>query len=490
MDVQKLFFNAPKTCFNVVTGKKIADDVLSLSRFRNDWAYVFFADNKAMLLDENGREIAKTKHLKIADGNHFVIENEDYSFSLFDASGRMLFDKVQDVSLFENGWFVICQNNEKTLYRDDLTLMFTGFCAAYLWEDAEFIIIEYSPDLFTVYRKDGSVVAENVLNYQFMSNSYYCLQFHDGTFVVYDDEAHTQVVCEGLYPRLLKGKTFKALENDPNAIVANMLLYRSDGTKLLSCYRDYIYIPNGLFAAKTADCLVLYNDKMEVVNEQIVGLGLSSCQKFALVSDIDGMDYLYDGDGKLQRRGVELSLCGGNCFWEKQKSEDTGVLFDANLNVVAENVEDADVFANGWKLIYKCYPDTENIVYELYDCDGKCMAVSNSELVYAEDCKVWAVQENDGKFKLVHEELGCVVRDADDIMLVDALAVVKRGCIFEIYSLTQFNDYSSRATKNLQLMLPIWSGSRRDLLKTVVLCGGGCSSDEEDFAPMLAKYRS
>lgn len=95
---------------------------------------------------------------------------------------------------------------------------------------------------------------------------------------------------------------------------------------------------------------------------------------------------------------------------------------------------------------------------------------------------MWFVTQDEQKFSLWHEALGCVVNDADRIVFYEALAFVKRGNLFEVYSLTQMNACQSNGEKEkLQLSLPIWSGSKSELKKTAILSRDGCSGLTGDF---------
>lgn len=474
--MQKFIFNEPETCFNATTGRKIADDVIETTLFRNQWTANVFADKSESLIDEKGCVIAGKVAVCEAVGTNYVVENEDGTRSLFNADGKVLFDKVQDIALFNNGWVFIYQNGVKALYRDDLTLFLRGLHMMDFTPDNEFVLItKQTKMLWTIYRKDGSVLADEVRWYYFLTPTFYWLEFDDKT-VVYDDDAHTQFVCDRKEPCLLEGKTFQIRGDNGRD------LYRTDGTKLLSGYWHYRVNPNGTILARVDEhSMDLFNANLELLQSHVTGMCVVGYHNFLLFSDGD-KTYLYDDDGKLIRKADNLDTCGGGYFLEKQNNQELGVLLDANMKVVENNVYCAEVFDNGWMLLLIGNPENDKVVYELRNNEGKSVATSRFKIYYHEEFKVWFVTQDEQKFSLCHETHGCVVNDADRIVFYEALAFVKRGNLFEIYSLTQMNACSSNDEKEkLQLLLPIWSGAKSELKKTAILSADGWSGLTGDF---------
>ncbi len=471
MEVKNFVFNVPQTCFNVGTGRKIADNILAVSLFRNQWTYGVFADNSAILWDDKGKEISKTTRLKMADGKFFVVENEDGTQSLINAFGCILFDRVEKVELLDNGWFVIRQNDKNALYRGDLSFVLDGFLRVKLTEAQTFVLAQYQTDLWTVFRCDGTFVADNVIDFQFISATFYCLKFADKN-MVFDEEKHSQVVCNGKSLCLLKGNTFKAL------VDGQMVLYRTNGSKLLSGYQDYIATCNGLFLARRDDfSYVLFDADFQIINERVVSVTAVDYNDFLLVSNENGY-YLYNACGKLIRKADYLEICGCGYFLEKQKNQQNGVLLNADMIEVERDVFFAEVYPNGWLSIYKF----DNGIYELRNQDGVCVATSHFEIEYVHEYKVWIVCQDDFKCALWHENLGCIVCDVDKIVLFDALAIVKSQDACKIYSLTLLNDASSNVDAAEQ-MQPIWASSlsMTDLLEKVAFCSEGYSANSQEF---------
>ena len=481
MEVQNFVFNTPKTCFNALTGQKIADDVIELFLFRNQWVYTLSVNDGAVLWDEKKHKIVESNHVIMAFSRFYLLENDDNTQSLYDASGKVLFDKVQEVLLFPCGWFVVCQNGEKALYRDDASFVLKGFLQVTLTQTGVFVLAEYEPDDWTVYRRDGSMVAEHVKDFQFLSETFYSLTFED-KIVIYDDKAQTQIISPGEFPRLLFGNRFVAV------VDGWVTLFRANGKKMTACHKDYFSFDNGLFLVKRNDDTVeLCNAKCRVLHKFVHAVGSAGYQNFLIVT-AEGRDYLYDNKGKLIYQADNLEVCGGGFFLEKKKNQKSGTLLKYDLSVVAEDVLEAEVFHNGWMMLERAEMETENFVFELCHSDARRVAVSGFAFEYDEKFKVWVRQNKKGKFSLWHEVHGCVVRDADRIILTDALALSRRGNICSIYSLTKINVIDSDEKKvNLDFMLPIWSGSGRDLLKTVALCGGDCLGNEEDFFALLSR---
>lgn len=481
MDVQNFVFNTPKTCFNAVTGQKIATDALELHLFRNQWTYAFSIYDGAVLRDDKNHEIAQRNDVMIAFARFYLLENEDKTQSLYDASGKVLFDKVQGVLMFPCGWFIVCQNDERALYRDDASLVLKGFRQVKLVQDGDFVLAEYEPDDWTIYRRDGSLIAEHVKNFQFMDNSFYCFAFEDKN-VVYDDEKKTQFAAAGAFPRLMPGHKFADVSNGQWA------LFRSDGKKIMMGHKDYFSLSNGLFVVKRDDdSIALCNDKRQVLHASVDGIGSGGYQQFLLVT-ADGQDYLYDNEGKLIYRADSLTVCGGGFFLEKKKNQKIGTLLKYDLSVVAESVVNAEVFHNGWMMLEKADYRAENRVFELRNQNARCVAVSNCAIEYNEDFHVWIKQNKKGKYILCHEDCGCAILDADKIIFAGALALSKRGNICSVYSLTKMNEHSPEGQKiDMDFLLPIWSGSRRDLVKDVALCGGSCIGNEDDFYELFRR---
>lgn len=476
METERFVFDTPKTCFNSQTGKKIADNVAALILFQNNWGYALLDDQKDVLLDENGQKVAENVNLDQVGMSCYVVGNDDdnKTVSLLTADGRVLFDHVQDVELFDCGWFIVQQNDVCALYRQDLSLVIKGFIQVTLLGDGEFIVAEHEPEVLTIYRGDGSILARNVKDFQFMTSTFYWLRFEDKT-IIFDDIAKTQSVCVGELPELLLGNMYKAVSN------GLLHLYRADGQMVLAAHKDYYCFDNGMILAqRDDDSWLLFNPHMEVVADEVMNFSGGFDDEFLAVSTRE-FDYLFDDKGNLVREDVFIKRCGHRCFLLKENGFEAGVLCRYDLTELETGVVDVDVFDNGWSVREKSpLPGQKETYYKLVDDENLFVASSPSYIDYQETYGTWIICNEKNKFSFHHVERGTLFEDADKIIAIGACLLVRRSLMVEIYSLPQLVEPQPLGTIP-QPWMPIWSGDILSLKKSVSFCGGTCFGGEVDF---------
>ena len=477
MEIERFLFDTPKTCFNSVTGKLIAHDVVGMSLFANQACYCLLDDEKDVLFDAKGQKVAEDLNLLDVVGNFYLIKNEDDTQSLITFDGRVLFDQVKDVVFSPIGWFmVVSQDGSKALYRSDLSLAAKDFIQASVMNDGVYFFVEHEPQNWTCYLNDGTVFAQNVKEFQFFSPTFYILTFQDKT-VVYDDEKHTQFVCEASLPQLMFGKKFKAVSR------GNMQLYRSDGTLLLFGHKDYLSFDNGMIMARRDDnSLLLYDDELNVLVDDITDFE-GGLENELLKVTSNGCDYLFNNAGKLFRKADRIKLCGQCCFLMIEKGQEAGAFCGSDGEVLAQDVLDAVVFGNGWILLEKAPGDGGSETYmELRTDEGALVASSPLGIEYLDGYRAWIIQTSKDKCSLFHAELGALVKNADEIVAVGAFVIVKKKTGIDIFSLRELNEQKPKAAQqNKTEMKPAWHGSVQELAHNVSFCSGDCIGNTGDF---------
>lgn len=481
METERFLFDTPKTCFNSVTGKKIADNVVAMSVFATQESYCFLKDDTDVLLDAKGQKIADRLNLIDVDHSRYIVDNDDDTMSLWTSDGRVLFDKMQNIVFSPNGWFVVVdKNGVKALYRPDLTLAAKEFLQASVMGSGECFFAEYEPKNWTAYYADGTVLAQNVKEFQFLSPTFYILTFQDKT-VVYDDEKHTKFVCEASLPQLLFGHKLKAVSN------GNLLLYRSDGFLLWGGHKDYLSFDNGLgFAKRDDDTCFVFNAQLDIVVDNVTDFDGGLHGEFLLVSTED-KDYLFDNNGHLLREADDIQLCGQNCFLLKNGKNNVGVLYAEDGSVLDKGVIDAVVFDDGWFLMEKApiMPHHESY-FELRDNDGVFVTTSPFVIEYFGDYKAWMVQKDDHKFVLYHDDYGVVLDDVDKMVSVGAFILTRKGDVVDVFSLAEFNERKTKGVEQHENVLTsLWHGSIHDVANDVCFCGGDCIGNMADFSDIF-----
>lgn len=481
MEIERFIFDTPKTCFNSVTGKLMAHDVVGMCLFANQAYYCLLDNDKDVLFDAKGQKVAEDLNLLDVDGNFYLIKNDDGSLNLLSLDGRVLFECVQNVVFSVAGWFlVVYQDGSKVLYRPDLSVAAKDFLQARVMNDSCCFFVEYEPKNWTCYLTDGTVFAKNVKDFQFFSPTFYILTFQDKT-VVYDDEKHTQFVCEACLPRLMFGKKIKAVSN------GHVQLYRADGTLLLFGHKDYLSFENGMILAKRDDdSLLLYDDELNVVADNVTDLdGGVGGELLKLRSN--GYDYLFNNSGKLFRKANSIQLCGQCCFLMKEKGQEAGAFCGSDGAVLAQGVLDAIVFGNGWVLMEKAPIEGHTDTYMMLRADdGAFVASSPFGIEYLEEAKAWIIQTSEDKYSLFHAEFGALVENADRIVAVGNMVLVKKKTGVDIYSLCELNEPRPKGVQpDKPEMKPVWHGSVEELAHNVTFCGGDCDGGISDFVDIL-----
>lgn len=478
MEIERSIYDAPKTCFNSVTGKKIADKMVAFSLFSNNWGYCLFENEKDELLDADGKKVAENISLFDASGSMYLVENEDGSRAMRSYDGRVLFDKKRDIIFSPNGWFVVIeQNGEKALYRKDLSLAVKGFLRCRVISHGEYFAAEFEDDLWTFYRADGSIFAQNVKEYQFHSSTFYLLKFADNKTVIYDEEKHSEFVCDAVLPQLMFGHMLKAVSN------GNLQLYRSDGTLLIGGHKDYLSFENGMVLVKREDdSLFLFNAEIDVVADMITDIDGGINGEFLKVS-AEGQDYLFDNDGKLVFKADKIILCGNNCFLHKEKNQKVGTLHAQDTSVMAEDIIDAIVYKNGWVLLQKtpAMPDSSSYL-ELKTDEGVFVAASLHDIEYLEEFNAWIEQKDKQNYTLYHGEFGEMLTDMDKIVRIGAMVLARKNNEVDVYSLAQLHEKEPlTGQKTEKKLASLWHGSVEDLAKNVCFCGGDTFGNVSDF---------
>lgn len=480
MEIESFLFDAPKTCFNSVTGKKIAHNVVGLVLFRNQWCYCLFDDDEDMLLDEKGVKVVGNVKLLDAENSAYLIANDDDTQSLLAKDGRVLFDKVRNIVFSSTGWFVVVdQNDKKKFYRPDFSLAVEDFLRYGVIDDdeKELFFVENEPDKITLYQTDGTVFASNVKKFQFMSPTFYLLTMDDKT-VVFDNEKNTEFVCSDALPQLTFGNMVKTVGND-----GCMHLYRADGTLLLSGHRDYFGFDNGMILVVYDDGFpVLFNSHLETITDKIVDTEGGINGQFLKIST-GCVDYLFDDEGQLLHAADCILPCGHNYFLSKDKGNDVGVLYYPNGVIKEKGVVDAFVFDNGWMLLKKAAMAVKGDCYfVLKTSDDEFVTSSPYGIEYLPQYNVWISQKEKNRYALYHEMCGEVIDNIDKIINVGALVLARIGNIVDIYSLTDLNEMIAQGSEKIEnCWKSIWHGSLHELKSNVTFCSGACIGGAADF---------
>ena len=439
MELERFLFDAPKTCFNSVTGKKIADNVVAMSLFANQACYCFLENDSDVLFDANGHKIAEDINLLDVERTMYVVENDDETVSMLSNDGRVLFDKMQNIVFSPNGWFVVlAKDGTRALYRPDLTLAAKGFLQSSVMQNGECFFVEYEPQKWTAYAADGTVLAQNVKEFQFLSPTFYILSFEDKT-VVYDDEKQTQFVCEASLPQLMFGHMLKAVSQ------GNLQLYRADGARLLDNARGFEVLSNGLVWANPYakdDCL--YGRSLKPI---LVRFGLCCADNCGYLFRGD-KDYLFDEKGRhITTYPLNSTMaCGSGYYIALDGKKDVVVLHRPDASVLAANLVGAIVYPNHWKVLF--YSGNDEHVGARAHGLPRCTLLDDKDNVIVENADVLAylyyfgayVFAKDGKYSLLNAK-GEVIEEGADVICVfgDVYVVQREGQMMEVHFLANID---------------------------------------------------
>lgn len=477
MEIEKFMFTSPKTCFNSVTGRKIADNLLGGVVFDNQWCFCLFADKSFALIDEKGKVVVKDQNIGGVSGKFYSIYYEDQKQSVFSVDGKLLLDHVDDVEFLMNGWFIATQNGENSLYNPDGEVVVKGNGHILILEDASYFLIEDKPGWYSFY-KNGECYAQNIRYFNFHSKSFFALTFEDKT-IVYDLDAQTETVVKTPLVKLLLGKKFEAVENGQTS------LYKADGTLLLTGFVDYIAFENGLFVAQDENGdYSLFDEKAQKIVSEVIDVKVAGASDW-LVASTPEKDILFDEKGNLiiKAVGQAISICGKDTFLVTDMDSGVGNLYNKNLSVLVSDVIDAKFFDNGWCLLTLPPLSPEKKCYmKLLDNQGTFVAASEFGLEYIENYKAFIQYDENGKASLTFAGFDKSVSEADAILVLGEFYLVRKGNTVEIFSFKSFNPHPSKISSVLNVVNhSLWFGDMKELMAKIAFCSGQCMGNVCDF---------
>lgn len=478
MEIEKFMFTSPKTCFNSVTGRKIADNLLGLVLLDNQWSFCFFRDESFALIDEKGKVVVKNQNIGGASGKFYSIYHDDHRQSIYSVDGTLLVDNADDVNFLMKGWFIAAKDGVNTLYNPDGEPVISGEGRIFVLEDGSRFLVEDKSGSISLYNKKRECVTRNIHHFCFLSVNFFSLSFDDKT-VVYDLDAHTETVVKTPLVKLLLGKKFMAVEDGQTS------LYKADGSLLLTGFVDYVCFNNGLFIAKDENGYnSLFDEKSQEIVSGIVDVKFDSASDWLVVSTLE-KDFLFDETGKLLYKtyAQAISLCGKDTFLVTDTVSGLGCLYAKDLSILAPEVFEAKFFDNGWCLLTlpplspgkKCY-------VKLLDNQGTFVAASEFGLEYIENYKAFIQHHENGKFSLTFAGYEQSISNADAILVLGEFYMVRRHDTVEIFSFKSFNPYPSKISSALNVVdHPLWFGDTKELMAQVAFCGGQCMGNICDF---------
>lgn len=474
--VNVIFSSSPMTCFNSLTGRKIADNLGSVALFDNQWCYCCYIDGYSALIDAEGNVLVENQRVGWADGKFYSIYQDDEKQSVFSADGKLLLADADDVDFLVAGWFVVSQNGANTLYNPEGEAVVVGNGAIKALENGSFFMVEDKKGYYSLYSAKGDCIAQNVRYFSFASSSYFYLEFED-KIVIYDLEAHTEFAVNSHHVDLWCNKMFST-----DAGNGKKALYKADGKLVLNGFDEYICYDNGLILASNGtDKLCLFDENARKIVDNVISVtkdSFSAC--LAVATENDGFFFGENGELLATSVGQPLCLCNGKTFLVCDVKTITGTLYRHDLSVIAYNVYEAMFFSNGWGVFMAPRnPNDKDYVWKLIDDKGNLVTTSPYVIEYFEEHNAYTEIHDDLTTSLVLVDFGEVVTGAEGIVVWDDFYLVKKGDWVDLFSFsalksTLANKDSVRGIINL----PIWSGALQDFKDHVFFCGG---SDIEEF---------
>ena len=361
--------------------------------------------------------------------NVFGVYNDDDSFSFYRTDGEVIGEKAASYRVLPGELLELAHlsDDHSSLYRLDGSLIHRGACFLKFAHDGKLFAACDDNFIWTLYKIDGTKVAENITDCHLETEDFYMLVFTDRKAVVYDNKAHTQFVVP-------KGSKVISIENGTFSLRRDNLvtLYRSDTTKLLESSCEYRVFDNGLIwkaPGYSPECIYT-PDLKPIIEGDKVSLGDNFGNLFRVKDD---KDYLFDDSGKLIASYPYMSTrsCGYGYYLAWDEASNVVSLHRPDTSVVTSNLVGAVVFDNNWKQIFRSrsnVPDGEQMspLCSLLDDKDNVVVENVDTLFYVRDYNAY-VYAKDDKFSLVDAKGQVVVKDADFIYVFGGLYVVHRS---------------------------------------------------------------
>ncbi len=393
-----------------------------------------------VLLDAKRQTLGTNLKIVACELNYYlVLVNSTYS--LFRRDGTLICDGISCFEIYVSHWIAVARNNGVSLYRPDATLAFDGAEDFYVPDDGGTFLAKGKNGLWKFFEANGNPIAENIVDFNFYSSTFYALKFADNPkTVVFDREGKREKIvdfdCQKM--KLHGAKMFSVSLNDKG------LLYSAGGKLLLSRYRSYHAFDNGLVLAQTFnDTKVLFNVAFDTVLlnvEQVV-----YNPRFSPLMLVNGKYgcFIFDAFGKLIYRAAKgtLRLAGKDCFLHKDEKSDKWKLLRGDLSILDDDCYAADVYPNGWMVLVKNHANSQaKIYYELRNAQNETVVDDALYIAYLSLSGAYLVNRN-ARFFLYDAKGKCIVHDADCIYTSEYwFAVGRKNQPAEIGLLGNFVD--------------------------------------------------
>ena len=373
-------------------------------------------ERETVLLDAKRKTLGTNLKIAACELNYYLVFVNP-TYSLFRWDGTLVCDGISCFEIYAAHWIAVARNNGVSLYRSDATLAFEGAENFYVPDDGLTFLAKGKKGLWKLFQANGELIAENIVDFNFYSSTFFALKFADNPkTVVFDRKGKREKMvdfdCRKM--KLYGGRMFSVSLND------KALLYSAGGKLLLSRYQSYHAFDNGLVLAQTFnDTKVLLNVVFDTVLlnvEQVVYDPQFS--SLMLVKGKYGC-FIFDAYGKLIYRAASntLRLAGKDCFLRKNENNDKWELLRSDLKILDDDCYAADVYPNGWIVLLKRV-GTEHELFRTYYVlrnDLNETVVDDAlSIAYLAQSGAYLVNRNT-RFFLYGAKGNCIVDDADCI---------------------------------------------------------------------------
>ena len=382
-------------------------------------------DHQIILVDGQHNTLGTDLRIIACVQNYYVVLQEG-GYALYRRDGVLLADNIRSFYVFAAGWIMVAFDDFSSLYRSDATLAYAEADDVHVPDDGLSFMIKEKAGEWKLFKADGELVADKIVNFKFYSSAFYALQFADEPNVVIydrDNDVQTKVNVSLSSIALHGGKMFTRQSLDGEFI------YTSRGERLEPKCLAYRAFDNGLILAKTFNHGYLLMDKkfdtvLLHVNQVVYHPQFSSLM---LVYGLYGC-FIFDGCGKLLCKGEAdtLRLAGHDCFLRKDVANNRWELVRSDMTVLDADCAFADVYPNGWMVLAKHRKDDATQAYfELRNAQNEVVVTDALLITYFPQSGAYLVNRQDGVF--LYDAKGReVVSGADAVRVYVGLYVVER----------------------------------------------------------------
>lgn len=252
---------SPNGTFSLLIGDNEANETLTLFDAKGKIIAKNLPAVNAGILNDNSYFLGQT--WEQAKKFKTCLFDPEFVITMYDAKGNVLSTNIEEYKIYANGWYMLCINDQKQLYRDDHTLMakdFTQcevFTNGYALRDNE-TFYKYAD--WKVYTPDGKYIGRCRNVERILGDGFFlCYNFEKKAYVLVDIKNEPQTDVNILEVQEYANGRFNLFRLYPEGKITSCL-YNSDGTSFGEQDRCARYLPDGLFLMHNDDdTITIYN---------------------------------------------------------------------------------------------------------------------------------------------------------------------------------------------------------------------------------------